>query len=78
MSTNQKKLIASKRVIANNNLPTRLPLWSTATWFLLMERFNAPQWLWGSLGFFFLLAWGAAIYGVVTEEKVDLLKSDEK
>jgi len=44
-----------KKVLKPNNLPTRLPVWSTATSFLLLERFDAPQWLWGALGFFFLL-----------------------
>lgn len=67
-----------KKVLKANNLPTRLPLWSTATWFLLMERFNAPQWLWGALGFFFFIGWCVAIYLLATEEKVDLLKNDNE
>ena len=68
----------AKKVLANNNLPTRLPLWSTITCWLALEHWNAPQWLYGTMGLFFLIGWIACIVGLVTEEKVDLLKNDDK
>lgn len=33
-----------KKVIANKNLPTRIPLWSTITLYLFLDRLHAPQW----------------------------------
>lgn len=76
--TNKMSKFKAKKVLANNNLPTSLPIWSTITCWLALEHWNAPQWLYGALGLFFLIAWVVCIVGVVTEEKVDLLKNDDK
>lgn len=67
-----------KKVVAFKNLPSRLPLWQTLTWFLTMERFNAPQWLWGCLGLLFVFFWCESIYGICTQEKVDILNGEKK
>ena len=67
----------TRKVLQQNNLPTKLPLWQTAVAFLLMERFNAPEWLWGVFGFFFFIVWCTNIYSLVTQENVDLLNNDD-
>lgn len=70
--------IKAKKVLSNSNLPTRLPIWSSMTCWLALEHWNAPQWLYGALGLFFLISWVTSIVGLATEEKIDLLKNDFK
>lgn len=48
-------------VIDANCLPTRLPYLSTAVAWLLLDRLDAPQWVWGAVGFFYLLLWAVAV-----------------
>ena len=45
------------KVIALKNLPMRPPITSTIAWFLLLDKFHAPGWLWGVMGTFFAFAW---------------------
>jgi hypothetical protein len=60
------------KVIARNQLPARLPTVATIAWFLLLERFQAPQWLWGIAGFLAVLFWGTCIYAIWVQESVQL------
>ena len=75
---NKMSKFKAKKVIAYNNLPSRLPVVATVTCWLALEHWHAPQWLYGVFGFFFLIGWIACIVGLVTEEAIDLLKNDEK
>jgi len=52
-------------------------LWSSLTCYLALEHWNAPQWLYGAMGLYFLIAWIGSIIELATQEKVDLLKNDE-
>lgn len=63
------------KVLKRSNLPTRLPLWQSVTCLLALEHWNAPEWLYGVAGFFFLLLWIASIVTLIKEEQVDLLES---
>lgn len=68
-----------KKVLSINNLPPTLPLWQSVTCWLALEHWSAPQWLYGGMGFFILLAWIVAIYRILTtKEYVDLLGNDKK
>lgn len=42
-------------VISYKNLPTKAPFWITCTIVLALDKYNASQWLWGSLGTILLL-----------------------
>lgn len=66
----------AKKVLANSNMPARLPLWSSLTCYLALEHWNAPQWLYGAMGLYFLIAWIGSIIELATQEKVDLLKNE--
>jgi hypothetical protein len=68
----------SNKVISGNNLPSRLPIWSTLSCALALDRWNAPEWLWGAVGFLFLIGWVAMIYGMIVQEKVDIFEKDNK
>ena len=63
-----------KKVISLKNVPSKPPIWQTVTAFLLLDRLNSPEWVWGAVGVFFLLIWGASIYGMVTQKHVDIFE----
>jgi hypothetical protein len=43
-------------VIHPDNMPVRWPwLGAAALWFLVLDRFNAPGWLWGAVGLLWVL-----------------------
>jgi hypothetical protein len=60
------------KVIASKQLPSRLPTVATIAWFLLLDRFHAPGWLWGAMGVLFAIFWGGAIYAMYVQEPVEL------
>lgn len=66
-----------KKVLKANNLPSRLPIWTTLVTWLALDYWKAPQWLYGAAGFLFFILWLNAIDGIATEEKIDLFKNDE-
>lgn len=61
-----------KKVLDISSFPTRSPLWPMATCFLLLERFSAPQWVWGALGVLFSFLWFAFFYDQFRTEKIKL------
>ena len=61
-----------KKVIAQSNLPSRLPLNTTILFWLLLDRLNAPGWAWGALFTVVGLAWVAALIAMWKNEDVDL------
>jgi len=62
------------KVISWKNMPTRLPIWTSATAYLLLEHFNASQVIWGVVGTIFGLGWIVAVIQLFREEKVELFK----
>lgn len=61
-------------VISRKNLPVKFPVSSTVIAFLLLDKFNAAGWVWGAFGVLFFIIWACAIFLLVTEEDVDILK----
>jgi hypothetical protein len=64
-----------KRVISYKNRPATLPLWQTLTIFLMMDRFNAPGWLWGVIGTIVVLWWIGAIANISKQKEVDIFET---
>lgn len=64
------------RVIKPNNLPPKVPITGILVWILLLDRLNAPDWLWGVAGTVFGLLLIIAIISVFNCEYVDLLKDE--
>lgn len=56
-------------VIHEKCLPTRLPIWSTATAWLLCDRFHIPTWGWGVFWTLHALLWVVCIALVFAQEK---------
>ena len=51
-------------------LPAKLPVSSTAVTWLLLDRFQAPQWAWGAAGVWFLLVWIICLVAVWNQNLV--------
>ena len=66
--------MVKRKVISTKNMPTILPLWPSLLTVLAMDYWNAPRWLWGAIGTFFVISWVAAIYDVWTAESEEILK----
>lgn len=49
-------------------LPTRLPIGLTAIVYLILDRFDAPGWVWGVVGTVMALLWIGAIGLRLSEE----------
>jgi hypothetical protein len=65
--------MGKRNVLSRKNLPTRLPLLLSIVLWLVMDRLNSPQWLYGALGAVMLLVWIAAIHQFFTEKETVLL-----
>lgn len=66
------------KVITNNNWPTRFPHWNTALCYLLLDYYNAPEWLWTVAIIFFGFGWIMLIARYFTQEKVDIFATKEE
>lgn len=64
------------KVIKYVNLPTRLPVVTTAVHFLLLDKFSAPMWVWGAWGAVMVMFWIAVITRFFTQQTVDVFGSD--
>lgn len=60
------------KVIANKNLPARAPLWASMVAWLMLDRFDAPGWVFGVVGCLFVLLWLAYICTWFTHESTEL------
>lgn len=52
--------------------PSRLPIWSTATIWLVLDRLHAPGWAWGVAGTVVVVAWIGAIVSISVEDNIEL------
>ena len=65
------------KVISNKSLPSKLPIWSSLTSFIALDYWNAPEWLWGAIGLFFLAAWVSIIIRLLYQENIDVFEEKE-
>jgi hypothetical protein len=62
----------TQKTIAYKNTPVRLPIWTTATAWLLLDRCHAPGWAWGAAGVIAVIVWVVSIVTMFHEERVDI------
>lgn len=60
------------KVIKLNQLPAKPPIVASIAWFLLLDRFHAPGWLWGAMGLLFAIFWGGTIYAMCVQDPIEL------
>lgn len=63
-----------KKVISRKNLPVKLPFVQTLSVITALDYWKAPQYLWGSVGLFYVVIWAATFYAMGTQKEVDILK----
>lgn len=58
-----------KKVIHVDNIPVRLPFYSTITLWLFLDRMRIPSWGWGVYWTLIAIIWFTCIYLVWTQER---------
>ena len=66
----------ARKVISSKNLGTYSPIHKGLLWYLCLDYFNAPQWLYGVAGVLFVMLLINWIYGIYVNEKVDIFNND--
>ena len=62
----------NKQKISVSNLPTRIPIFQAIVIYLLLDNLNAPDWIYGALGFMWLMLIIVAIIAKIKEEEIDI------
>lgn len=65
------------QVIKPDNLPTKLPLTLTIALYLLIDKLNSPQWIWGMFWTLTVILWACSIYRMWVEEQVEIFKNEK-
>ncbi len=63
--------------ISISNLPASLNLTHLFVWGLLLDRFNAPAWLWGAVGLLAVAILAAGVYNLSKAEPIDIVAKVE-
>ena len=66
------------KFIKNNNLPPKFSVLTPLTWWLVLERFSAPGWVFGLIYTLIGLVYISEIWRLIVSEAVDLLGNDPK
>lgn len=65
------------KVIHEQNMPSRYPIWSALTCWLMLDKFNAPAWGYIVLGALFLINLLSELYKTIKQEKTDIFKDSK-
>ena len=60
------------KVIGRKQIQKRLPLMEAVVTYLALEHFNAPEWLYGALGLFFILVLAGVFLSWRNEDVVEI------
>ena len=71
MTTKKKKYIKA------DNLPPKISILWPIVWWLVLERFDAPGWLYGVLFTFIGLIYMAETWRMVVSDAVDVVGNDD-
>ena len=66
----------TKNVIKRSNLPTNSPIISGLVLYLVLDKWNAPGWIWGAVGLLYLIILINWIVETIRQKEVDILQSD--
>jgi len=62
------------RYIKGANMPPRISLSAPFVWWLILERFDAPLWMFGTVYTLMALLYALLIFRLFNAEAVDVLK----
>ena len=66
-----------RKVIAQKNFSMRSPLMPTVVVWLLLDRFQAPGWVWGVVGTLVAILWIAFVAQAWTNEITDIFEQKD-
>lgn len=61
-----------RNVIKHKNLSTRSPIGLALLFYLLLDKWNASEWVWGAVGLLFLFMLIAFIIDRINEVEIDI------
>lgn len=65
------------KVISYKNMPVRLPVGGSCVLYLLLDRFQAPGWVWGVLGTLLAILWIVAVHKMFTQKQTELFEAEK-
>jgi hypothetical protein len=65
-----------KKVISYKNLPQSLNFYGIVTLWLLLDKFNIPQWGWGIYWTIVVLGTIGVFINIYNEEKIDIFNKE--
>ena len=66
------------KVVSPKNLPTHLPLVSIVVTYLLLDKCQAPGWVWGAVATFWGISLIACVFLIVKEEKCSPFEKENR
>ena len=66
------------KVIKRVNSPAKLPLTFTAVAYLLLDKFNVTEWVWGAAGIILLIMWIGSITALFMQDCIDIFDKSQK
>ena len=67
--------MTKKTCIKQENMPKKLPIMTTAFWWMFLDYTEAPEWLFGAFAVLLVIAWIAAIHKIVTYDQKDVFET---
>jgi hypothetical protein len=67
-----------KKVISSKNMAVRFPIYDGILLYLVLDKFHAAAWIWGSVGTIWAILFIAATVLTFQEESVDIFKDEKK
>lgn len=67
-----------QKYIKPNNMPPRLSILWPIVWWLVLERFNAPGWVFGAIFTVIALLYAVEVWRMFACEAVDLVGNDDQ
>lgn len=66
-----------RKVIPRKNIPVHWPISMTAIAYLLLDKFKAPEWVWGIGGTLAVITWILAGISIFTAEETEIFEEKE-
>ena len=68
----------NRNVIKSNNLRSKSPILAGLVFYLALDKWNAPEWVYGAVGFLFLLWLIGFIADIFNTTEIDIFADDDK
>lgn len=66
------------KVVSRKNLPSSLPILTTAVIYLLLDKFHVSDVIWGAFGVIVVLMWVGALVSITKQNQVNPFKKENQ